>query len=60
MKDNETVKGIQGGSLISIKGLKKHYNGGRVKALDGVDMEIKKGEVVVIIGPSGSRGQNNF
>lgn len=59
MKDNETVKGIQGGSLISIKGLKKHYNGGRVKALDGVDMEIKKGEVVVIIGPSGS-GKSTF
>lgn len=40
--------------LIDVKGLKKHYNGGEVKALDGIDLEIDKGEVVVIIGPSGS------
>ena len=40
--------------LISIKGLKKHYNGGEVKALDGIDYDIMRGEVVVIIGPSGS------
>ena len=40
--------------LIDVKGLKKHYNGGEVKALDGVDLEIDQGEVVVIIGPSGS------
>lgn len=40
--------------LINVKNLKKHYNGGEVKALDGIDCEIKKGEVVVIIGPSGS------
>ena len=40
--------------IISVSGLKKHYNGGQVKALDGVDLEISKGEVVVIIGPSGS------
>ena len=41
-------------TIIKVQGLKKHYTGGVVKALDGVDCEIKKGEVVVIIGPSGS------
>lgn len=40
--------------LISVNKLKKHYLGGKVKALDGVDVQIRKGEVVVIIGPSGS------
>lgn len=40
--------------IIQVNGLKKHYFGGKVKALDGVDIEIKRGEVVVIIGPSGS------
>ena len=40
--------------IIQVKGLKKHYFGGKVKALDGVDVNIQKGEVVVIIGPSGS------
>ena len=45
--------------LIKVEGLKKHYNGDEVKALDGVDCEIKQGEVVVIIGPSGS-GKSTF
>ena len=40
--------------LINVTGLKKHYLEGTVKALDGIDLEIDKGEVVVIIGPSGS------
>ena len=40
--------------LIKVEDLKKHYTGGAVKALDGINCEIKKGEVVVIVGPSGS------
>ncbi len=40
--------------LINVTGLKKHYLSGTVKALDGIDLEIDRGEVVVIIGPSGS------
>ena len=40
--------------LINVIGLKKHYLAGTVKALDGIDLEIDRGEVVVIIGPSGS------
>lgn len=34
--------------------MKKYYNDGEIKALDGVSTDIRKGEVVVIIGPSGS------
>ena len=45
--------------LIKVDGLKKHYNGGAVKALDGITCDIKSGEVVVIIGPSGS-GKSTF
>lgn len=41
-------------TLISVKGVKKYYLDGAVKALDGVNLEIDRGEVVVIIGPSGS------
>lgn len=45
--------------LIRVNDLKKYYNDGAVKALDGINCEIKKGEVVVIIGPSGS-GKSTF
>ena len=45
--------------LIHIEGLKKHYQGGKVKALDGIDCDIHQGEVLVIIGPSGS-GKSTF
>ena len=41
-------------NIIKVQGLKKHYRGGKIRALDGVDIEIKRGEVVVVIGPSGS------
>ncbi|MBQ2295919.1 MAG: amino acid ABC transporter ATP-binding protein [Clostridia bacterium] len=40
--------------MIRVENLKKYYNGEEVKALDGVTCDIKKGEVVVVIGPSGS------
>ena len=40
-------------ALISVRDVKKYYNGGKVRALDGVSTDIQKGEVVVIIGPSG-------
>ena len=45
--------------LISVRDLKKHYKGHKIKALDGVSTDIKKGEVVVLIGPSGS-GKSTF
>ena len=40
--------------LISAHNVRKYYKGDEIKALDGVDLDIHKGEVVVIIGPSGS------
>lgn len=46
-------------SIISIKQLKKHFNHGAIKAIDGVDLEIARGEVIVIIGPSGC-GKSTF
>jgi len=45
--------------LIQVEDVKKYYNGEKIKALDGVSAEIKKGEVVVVIGPSGS-GKSTF
>ncbi len=40
--------------IIEIKDLKKSYENGRIKALDGINLNIKSGECVSIIGPSGS------
>lgn len=50
---------MNGDYLIEVKDLKKHYNGGKIKALNGITTNIKKGEVVVVIGPSGS-GKSTF
>ncbi|MCR5781804.1 MAG: amino acid ABC transporter ATP-binding protein [Clostridia bacterium] len=50
---------MNGEVLIEVRDLKKHYKDGVVKALDGVTTDIRKGEVVVVIGPSGS-GKSTF
>ena len=38
---------------IEVVGVTKEYEDGMVKALDGVDLQIEKGEFVAITGPSG-------
>ncbi len=42
------------GALIQVTDLRKRFDSGSVTALNGVSLEIRRGEVVVIIGPSGS------
>ncbi|MEG3224307.1 MAG: ABC transporter ATP-binding protein [Methanobacteriales archaeon Met13] len=41
-------------NIIEIRNLKKSYDNGKIKALNGIDLDIKKGEFVSIMGPSGS------
>ena len=45
--------------LIEVKNLKKHYHKGKIKALDGINVDINTGDVMVVIGPSGS-GKSTF
>ena len=45
--------------IISVESLQKHFDEGKLKALQGVSADIKRGEVVVVIGPSGS-GKSTF
>jgi polar amino acid transport system ATP-binding protein len=45
--------------LIQVTDLEKHYNFGRIKALDGISVDINRGDVMVVIGPSGS-GKSTF
>jgi branched-chain amino acid transport system permease protein len=40
------------GNLLTVKGLAKHFGG--LKAVDGVDMEVRRGEIHALIGPNGS------
>jgi len=47
-------------NIISVRGLEKVFaTGNKIKALNGVSTDIKRGEVVVVIGPSGS-GKSTF
>ena len=39
-------------SLLTVSGLRKHFGG--VKALDGVDFEVRAGQCVALIGPNGA------
>ncbi|WP_110182044.1 ABC transporter ATP-binding protein [Nocardioides solisilvae] len=39
------------GTVIEMKGLQRHF--GDVRALDGLDLRIEPGEMVVLLGPSG-------
>lgn len=41
-------------NIVEIKGLTKSYEKGNIKALNGINLTIKEGEFVSIIGPSGS------
>jgi putative ABC transport system ATP-binding protein len=42
--------------IIKLKDVKKYYSmgGSIVKALDGIDLKVKKGDFIAIMGPSGS------
>ncbi len=47
---------MNNGTLISLSGITKYYHTGKVevRALQGIDLEIKRGEFIAVIGPSGS------
>ena len=42
--------------FLEVNGIKKHFGEGesRVEVLKGIDLQIKKGEICVLLGPSGS------
>jgi ABC-type lipoprotein export system ATPase subunit len=50
--NNKQYEAIE--NIIQIRGLKKSFDNGKITALNGIDLSIKKGEFVSIIGPSGS------
>lgn len=40
--------------VIEVTDLHKHYDRGRVHALDGLDLQVARGELLAVTGPSGS------
>jgi ABC-2 type transport system ATP-binding protein len=42
-----------GAPAVSVRGLRKSYDG-VVQALDGVDLDVRRGEVLAILGPNGA------
>lgn len=55
--ENEKNKSKQNDVLISVKDLHKSF--GNVDVLKGINIDIHKGEVIVVVGPSGS-GKSTF
>ena len=45
---------MTGDSLLSLAGISRSFDGGRIVALDGVDLSIGSGESVALVGRSGS------
>ena len=43
---------MSGQALVSIRALKRSF--GDVRAVDGVDLDIREGEFLTLLGPSGS------
>jgi len=41
-------------NIIEIRDLKKSYDNGKIKAINGMELEVRKGEFISIMGPSGS------
>lgn len=40
-------------SLVTIRGVEREFDGGQVRALRGVDLDIRQGETLAVVGPSG-------
>jgi len=51
-KTNAKTNGAAGGAMLQVKGLKVSYGG--IQAVKGVDLEVREGELVTLIGANGA------
>jgi len=51
---SERTDGDASGALVELRGVTRVFEGGRVKALAGVDLDIPRDAFVAVTGPSGS------
>lgn len=56
MNDHQDAGGRQDGVILEALGLTKIFGSGAsaVRAIDGVELEVRRGEIVLVMGPSGS------
>jgi ABC-2 type transport system ATP-binding protein len=49
-------RGAESDVAVAIEGLQKHFGSGErtVKAVDGVDLHVRRGEIVALLGPNGA------
>jgi len=40
-------------TLVTVRGVEREFDGGQVRALRGVDLDIEEGETLAVMGPSG-------
>lgn len=52
MRENNKVVDVISEFILEMKDIKKHFSG--IKALDGVDLKVKKGEVHALLGENGA------
>ena len=57
MTETGTETGTTGDLMVKAEGIHKYF--GRLHVLQGIDLEVKSGEVMCVIGPSGS-GKSTF
>jgi ABC-type branched-subunit amino acid transport system ATPase component len=50
--DHPEAEAQNGAELLEARGLKVHFGG--VRAVDGIDLELRKGEILGLIGPNGA------
>ena len=59
LRSHPTLHGVPGareeGAIVSARGVKKTYDTGqvRVDALNGIELSLRRGEMVAVMGPSG-------
>jgi putative ABC transport system ATP-binding protein len=56
MTDSSAIPDADGDVLLEVRGLAKTFGSGAtaVRAVDGVDLTVRRGEVLLVMGPSGS------
>lgn len=52
MKSDHQAQASSDGPIVELRGVNKHY--GALHVLNDINLQVTKGEVVVILGPSGS------